>query len=180
MAKVKIKLEYGIERDGLEVYELEARRPTVQDVKLAYSQAGGNEEKASLALMSNLCMITPGQVSELDIGVDFKAVQAVITGFLNDEELIIDKSKARARSVRIELKYPIKDGSNELTFIEIKRPKVKDYQYSEEGKDENEKSIRMLSRVSGLTEAQINKLDFGTDYAHAREYLQLFLASSQP
>lgn len=180
MEKIKINLEFGLEIDGVEVSELELRRPTVQDIKLANSQAGGDEEKASFALIANLCMITKEQVEDLDIGVDFKTVQRVLTGIMNDESVSIDKSKSRSRSVRIDLKHPIKDGSKEINFIELKRPKVKDYQFSEQAHDEYDKPIRLLSRVSGLTESQINKMDYGTDYAHAREYLQLFLGVGQP
>lgn len=180
MEKVKIKLEYGLEIDGIEVFELEARRPTVHDLKLANSQAKGDDEQASFNLIANLCMITVDQVKDLDIGVDYKTVDQVIHGFINDPELLIDKSKAKNRSVRIDLKHPFTDGSKEITFIDIKRPRVKDFQYSEQGENEVEKNIRMLSRISGLNEAQICKLDYGSDYMHAEGYTKLFLGISQP
>lgn len=173
-----IKLEFPIMTASGEIAELTLRRPKVLDLILAEKKSGGSDEQKSVALISSLAMLSTDEVLELDMGTDFMTVSATIKGFLDEGDFTIDRTKSKNREHTIVLKYPFNLGGKEVKSITVRRPKVKDFNEAESKPDEISKTICLLSRVSGLSEEVILDFELGTDFAHAKDYLLLFLGMS--
>ena len=80
MSEKTIKLDYPVEADGKKITELNMRRATVRDQKVA-SKAGRPEEQ-EITLFSNLCEVAPATIEALDLA-DYKKVQEAFTSFLS-------------------------------------------------------------------------------------------------
>jgi hypothetical protein len=75
----KIVLDYPITVSGVEVSHLIMRRPKVRDM-MAAQKAGGTEAEMGVALVANLCEITPDDVLELD-SLDWDKCEAQVQAF---------------------------------------------------------------------------------------------------
>jgi hypothetical protein len=75
----KIVLDFPITVSGVEVSHLIMRRPKVRDM-LAAQKAGGSEADMGVALVANLCEITPDDVMELD-SLDWDKCEAQVQAF---------------------------------------------------------------------------------------------------
>lgn len=75
----KIELDFPIEISGVEVKHLVMRRPKVRDI-MAAQKAGGSEAEMGVALVANLCEITPDDVLELD-SFDWDKCEAQVAAF---------------------------------------------------------------------------------------------------
>lgn len=75
----KIELDYPLEISGVEVKHLVMRRPKVRDL-IAAQKTGGSEAEMGVALVANLCEITPSDVQELD-SVDWDKCEAQVQAF---------------------------------------------------------------------------------------------------
>jgi hypothetical protein len=75
----KIELDFPIEISGVEVKHLVMRRPKVRDI-MAAQKGGGSEAEMGIALVANLCEITPDEVLELD-GLDWDKCEAQVAAF---------------------------------------------------------------------------------------------------
>jgi len=76
----KIKLKYAVKTDGVEITELEMRRPKVKDMRLAGKTSKSEEEK-EVTLISNLCAVAPETIDELDFA-DYAQCQEALKSFL--------------------------------------------------------------------------------------------------
>lgn len=76
---VDIELARPIRVDGVSVKVLRMREPTVGD-QLAMDVVKGGDAAKELAMMSNLCQITPDQLQTLTLR-DYKKVQAAFVNF---------------------------------------------------------------------------------------------------
>jgi hypothetical protein len=75
----KIDLDFPITISGVEVSHLVMRRPKVRDM-MAAQKAGGSEAEMGVALVANLCEITPDDVLELDSS-DWDKCEAQVQAF---------------------------------------------------------------------------------------------------
>jgi hypothetical protein len=75
----KIELDFPITISGVEVSHLVMRRPKVRDI-MAAQKAGGSEAEMGVALVANLCEITPDDVLELD-GSDWDKCEVQVQAF---------------------------------------------------------------------------------------------------
>lgn len=75
----KINLDYPITVSGVEVSHLIMRRPKVRDL-MAAQKGGGGEAEMGIALVANLCEITPDDVMELD-SADWDKCEAQVQAF---------------------------------------------------------------------------------------------------
>lgn len=75
----KIELDFPIEISGVEVKHLVMRRPKVRDL-MAAQKGGGSEADMGVALVANLCEITPDEVLELD-SLDWDKCEAQVAAF---------------------------------------------------------------------------------------------------
>lgn len=75
----KIELDFPIEIAGVEVGHLIMRRPKVRDI-MAAQKAGGSDAEVGVALVANLCEITPDEAMELD-GADWDKCEAQVMAF---------------------------------------------------------------------------------------------------
>lgn len=75
----KIELDFPIEISGVEVKHLIMRRPKVRDI-IAAQKVGGSDAEMGVALVANLCEITPSDVQELD-SVDWDKCEAQVQAF---------------------------------------------------------------------------------------------------
>lgn len=176
MLTEKFKLEYPVEEEGLS--ELQIRYPAVSDLILAKKVSGGDEEKLTVTLLSNLSMITPDQVYKLDMS-DFTEVMKVLKGMMDTQKHKVDQTKAKHRSVEIDLIMPIEVDGKTRTKLTIKRPSVGDVKHAESFDDDFISSIRLMARVTGLSDADAEKLELATDYGRVRDYISLFLGVSR-
>lgn len=78
---VEIKLSKPLDIDGAKVGFLTMREPTVNDQLVADAMTGSQAEK-ELAMMANLCMVTPGDLKAMGLR-DYKKVQAAFLGFID-------------------------------------------------------------------------------------------------
>lgn len=78
-ATAKIALDFPITISGVEVKHLIMRRPKVRD-EVAYTKLKGDEADKTLALMANLCEVTPDDLLELDSS-DFKKLEEQFQDF---------------------------------------------------------------------------------------------------
>jgi hypothetical protein len=76
---VDIALRRPMTIDGAEVKALRMREPTVED-QLAASALKLSEEETEIAMMANLCQVTPADLKRLTIH-DYKKVQVAFFGF---------------------------------------------------------------------------------------------------
>ena len=75
----KIDLDFPITVSGVEVSHLVMRRPKVRDM-MAAQKSGGSEAEMGMALVANLCEITPDDVLELD-SIDWDKCEAQVQAF---------------------------------------------------------------------------------------------------
>jgi hypothetical protein len=75
----KIELDFPIEISGVEVKHLVMRRPKVRDL-MAAQKGGGSDADMGVALVANLCEITPDEVLELD-SLDWDKCEAQVAAF---------------------------------------------------------------------------------------------------
>lgn len=76
-----IKLKQPITANGIEIQELQLRRPLVRDMLNSTKSAGTNEEK-EISLFANLCNVSPKDIESLDLR-DFFALQEAYSDFLS-------------------------------------------------------------------------------------------------
>lgn len=76
---VDIELSRPIEIDGAQVSVLRMREPTVAD-QLAAEGMSGTEGQKEVALVANLCQVTPEDIKRLTVR-DYRAVQRAVVGF---------------------------------------------------------------------------------------------------
>lgn len=76
---VKITLDFPITVSGVEVSHLVMRRPKVRDM-MAAQKVGGTDAEMGVALVANLCELTPDDVLELD-SLDWDKCEAQVAAF---------------------------------------------------------------------------------------------------
>ena len=81
----KIKLQFPVKVDGVELNELSMRRSKVKD-RLVVSSMKCTDEEKEIRLFANLCEVSPEVVQELD-EVDYAAVQKVYMSFFGSPEM---------------------------------------------------------------------------------------------
>lgn len=74
-----ITLNKAITVSGAEVKTLRMREPTVAD-QLAMDKAGGSEAEQEIALVANLCQVSPADLHQLTLR-DYKKVQGALVNF---------------------------------------------------------------------------------------------------
>ena len=76
-----VKLNYGIEIDGVSINQLSLRRPKVRDMLGVESSKITDAEK-EINLFANLCEVTPQALMELDMS-DYAKLQKAYQNFLS-------------------------------------------------------------------------------------------------
>ena len=79
MDGAEIELEHPVEADGETVRTVRMRRPKVRDMRAA-SRAAANPEEREIALIVNLCSLSPETVDEIDMA-DYGRIQDALVGF---------------------------------------------------------------------------------------------------
>lgn len=77
---VDIELSKALDVDGVKVTKLRMREPTVAD-QLASEEMAGGEAVKEIAMLANLCEISPADIKQLTLR-DYKKVQAAFLGFI--------------------------------------------------------------------------------------------------
>ncbi len=77
---VDVELTRPLEIDGAQVKKLRMREPTVAD-QLASEEMKGGEAAKEIAMLANLCEVTPDDIKRLTLK-DYKKVQAAFLGFI--------------------------------------------------------------------------------------------------
>jgi hypothetical protein len=80
----KIKLAFPITVDGAKINEIELRRPTVKDMRVARI-TGKDDAAQEINLIANLAQVTTEAVESLDMA-DFVKVQKALAGFFGLSE----------------------------------------------------------------------------------------------
>lgn len=80
---VTVELDYAIDVDGVAVDVLSMRRPTVRD-QLAFEEGKGGDARKVIAMIANLCEISPKSVEELDQS-DFVKLTETLQGFQSSQ-----------------------------------------------------------------------------------------------
>jgi hypothetical protein len=79
---VEIELDFPIKIEGVECRRLTLRRPKVGDMLAAEEGSKGqSEQETEILAFANLCMVTPVEIRDLDLG-DYKKLQKAFSGFL--------------------------------------------------------------------------------------------------
>jgi hypothetical protein len=79
---VEIALDFPIKIEGVECSRLTLRRPKVGDMLAAEEGSKGqSEQETEILAFANLCMVTPTEIRDLDLG-DYKKLQKAFSGFL--------------------------------------------------------------------------------------------------
>jgi hypothetical protein len=79
---VEIELDFPIKIEGIECRRLTLRRPKVGDMLAAEEGSKGqSEQETEILAFANLCMVTPVEIRDLDLG-DYKKLQKAFSGFL--------------------------------------------------------------------------------------------------
>ena len=79
---VEIALDFPIKIEGVECSRLTLRRPKVGDMLAAEEGSKGqSEQETEILAFANLCMVTPVEIRDLDLG-DYKKLQKAFSGFL--------------------------------------------------------------------------------------------------
>lgn len=76
-----VKLEYPFTINGVEVDQIDVRRPTANDL-LAAERGGGNEQDKVFRLLTNICEVSPEDLGLMDLA-DYRRLAETITGFLS-------------------------------------------------------------------------------------------------
>jgi hypothetical protein len=80
---VEISLDFPIKIEGVECSRLTLRRPKVGDILAAEEGAKGRGEKEiEILTFSNLCMVTPAEIRDLDLG-DYQKLAKAFSAFLS-------------------------------------------------------------------------------------------------
>ncbi|MFK7827907.1 MAG: phage tail assembly protein [Oligoflexales bacterium] len=179
MEKVNtLKLSYPIDVDGTEVNELKLRNPKVIDLVIARKKSGDDDEIFSNVLAANLAEVSVDAIGELDMATDIPSLIKLMGELLTNESEV-DKNKKNHREIKLDLAFPIQRHGKIIDHIIVKRPKYKDWKYAEgSGSDELSQTIRLLHKVTGLEVEVLNELE-ASDYARARDHINLFLGISQ-
>ncbi|NKD55859.1 MULTISPECIES: phage tail assembly protein [unclassified Haematospirillum] len=74
-----IVLDRPLMVDGTEIMTVRMREPTVQD-QIAASEVKGSPARQEIAMIANLCEITPDMVRQLSLR-DYKKLQQAFLGF---------------------------------------------------------------------------------------------------
>ncbi|MBR1734606.1 MAG: phage tail assembly protein [Alphaproteobacteria bacterium] len=77
----KVELETPIKIDGVQVSELNIRRPKVRDL-LAVSKQSGSEQEREVNLVANLAEVPIETIQDLDLQ-DYLKMQEILKGFLS-------------------------------------------------------------------------------------------------
>jgi hypothetical protein len=81
-SSVEIELDFPIKIEGVECRRLTLRRPKVGDMLAAEEGSKGqSEQETEILAFANLCMVTPVEIRDLDLG-DYKKLQKAFSGFL--------------------------------------------------------------------------------------------------
>jgi len=79
---VEIELDFPIKIESVECRRLTLRRPKVGDMLAAEEGSKGqSEQETEILAFANLCMVTPSEIRDLDLG-DYKKLQKAFSGFL--------------------------------------------------------------------------------------------------
>jgi hypothetical protein len=79
---VEIEIDFPIKIEGVECRRLTLRRPKVGDMLAAEEGSKGqSEQETEILAFANLCMVTPVEIRDLDLG-DYKKLQKAFSGFL--------------------------------------------------------------------------------------------------
>ncbi len=76
-----VQLQYPIACQGKQITYLTVRRPTVRD-RLAVEHMQANDTQKEVALISNLCELSPEEMGLLDLA-DYQLLQEVLNDFLS-------------------------------------------------------------------------------------------------
>lgn len=77
---VDVELTRALEIDGAQVKVLRMREPTVGD-QLASEETKGGEAAREIAMLANLCQVTPDDIKRLTLK-DYKKLQGAFLGFI--------------------------------------------------------------------------------------------------
>lgn len=77
---VDVELSRPLEIDGAKVTKLRMREPTVAD-QLASEEMKGSDSAKEIAMLANLCEVSPDDIKRLTLK-DYKKMQAAFLGFL--------------------------------------------------------------------------------------------------
>jgi hypothetical protein len=149
---------------------LTMRRPKVLDMMASASSAGDEIEQA-IALISNLCLISPAAVEDMDAG-DFKRLNTAFAD-LTASDPVKDYEPGKA----IMLGVPVViEGGTKVTAITLRKPTVKDLKTARKGAtgDINQE-VALFSLLSGLSTESIQGLDWA-DYLTLKGIYGDFLA----
>lgn len=75
---------------------------------------------------------------------------------------------------KIKLKYPIKDGGQDITEITLRRPKVRDQLAASKAQGEAEQEVNLFANLSDLTPDLIGELDVADYQALQKAYTGFF------
>ena len=78
---VDVELARALDIDGAQVKALRMREPTVAD-QLASEEMKGGDSAKEIAMLANLCEISPDDIKRLTLK-DYKKVQAAFLGFIS-------------------------------------------------------------------------------------------------
>ena len=82
-SSVEIALDFPIKIEGVACSRLTLRRPKVGDILAAEEGAKGRGEKETEILtFANLCMVTPAEIRDLDLG-DYQKLAKAFSAFLS-------------------------------------------------------------------------------------------------
>lgn len=79
--KKTIVLSRPIKVNGVDTAKLEMREPIVADQLAASKASGGDQAKAEVILVANVCMISPADLEQMPL-CDYKKVQAAFLEFV--------------------------------------------------------------------------------------------------
>jgi hypothetical protein len=79
----------------------------------------------------------------------------------------------------IKLKYPVSDGSAEISEMKMRRPKVRDMVAADTGKTDAAKEVKLFANLCDVTEEVIGGMDMA-DYKTMQETYTGFLSSPRP
>lgn len=80
--------------------------------------------------------------------------------------------------VRIDLQYPIQAHGEEITFLEMKRPTVKQLKKISKSGDEVEKSAAMIAELAGIPPSSVDMID-AADFIAINEVIESFFENSR-
>lgn len=76
-----ISLDYCVSSDGVELSQMEMRRPKVADMLAADTYKGTDAQK-EISMFANLCSVSPSAIEQLDLK-DYRKIQEAYQDFLS-------------------------------------------------------------------------------------------------